>query len=387
MATQRLVGSATVGVNNAGANNIIFCKFTALATGTVSQIKVYSLVAGNAKISVYNDNAGEPGNKLTGNNTGQACVIGWNVLTIADTPVVKDTPYWLGVIVDTTGTASSNNSAGTIRYKAQTYAGFTWPASAGTGYTGGTVEDSIGAWGILTISPSSISQVISIGSPTVARLKYITLAAGISQAIAIGMPVLGKSYASVPDLPDWMDSVNIVAARLNLPMFIKGAEVNIPISVAAWTIGTLSVDVIAQTVGNLLISVAAQSVGVYLQPEWAATQGTDKNFRASQSGLAFGFYAYYGYTVPAGKTIYVTHIGGYSYAFAAADADKNQVMAISIYDETAASYLFETGGNGGAFADLSKPISIAAGHTVWFMAWNLANHNCNMTISASGYEV
>jgi len=235
----------------------------------------------------------------------------------------------------------------------------------------------------------------------------------------------------MPDYADWTESIELLGSEVMVPFDVQGAYIQVPmdlqgsliqmpvdiqgqyidlkVDIVAQTVGSIAIDISAQSIGNLnvniaaqtgnvnvniaaqsgnvTINVAAQSVGVYLQPEWAAAQGTDKNFRASQAGLSFGTYGYASYAVPTGKTLYITHIGGYSYAHAVADADKNQIMAISIYDATAPGYLFETGGNGGAFANLSKPIRVPAEHTVWFMAWNFANHDCDVSVSVSGYEV
>jgi hypothetical protein len=211
------------------------------------------------------------------------------------------------------------------------------------------------------------------------------------------------------DYADWTESMELLGTRIMLPidlqgavimvpfdiqgstimmpMDIQGQTINLEVDIVAQTIGNIGIDIKATTIGNLTIDVSAQSVGVYLQPEWASKEGTDKNFRASQANLSFGTYGLATHAVPAGKTLFITHIGGYSYAHAAADADKNQMMAISIYDTTAPGYLFETGGNGGAFANFSKPLVIPEGHTVWFMAWNFANHSCDVSVSASGYEV
>jgi hypothetical protein len=213
----------------------------------------------------------------------------------------------------------------------------------------------------------------------------------------------------MPDYADWTESIELLGSEVMVPFDVQGAFIQVPmdlqgaliqmpvdiqgqyidlkVDIVAQTVGSIAIDISAQTIGNLAISVSAQSVGVYLQPEWAASQQTDKNFRASQADLSYGCYGLATYTVPTGKTLYITHIGGYSYAYTTSYADQNHMMAISIYDETAPGYLFETGGNGGAFANFSKPLRVPAGHTIWFMAWVWANHNCNVSVSASGYEV
>jgi hypothetical protein len=147
---QRLIGRATAGVATMGGGYVLYSRFQAEESGTVSQIKVYSLVAGNAKVAIYADSSGEPGNKITGNDNSQACNASqWNTLSIDDTAVLKDTYYWIGVAIDTTGAASySAATGGTARYKPITYGAFiTWPSSAGTGFTNTGALMSLAGWG------------------------------------------------------------------------------------------------------------------------------------------------------------------------------------------------------------------------------------------------
>jgi hypothetical protein len=190
MATGKLIGSSTDGVSTMAGDYVLYAKFTAEATGKVTQIKVYSMVAGNAKISLYADNGGEPGNEITGNDSSQACSVGWNTLTIAETDVVKDTPYWIGVIVDTTGAASYAGLTGIARFKAATFAGFTWPASAGSGFTNTTAYMSLAAWGVLVISPPGLSQPIAYGTP---KLSLRIKPPGHQQVIAYGTPTISTA--------------------------------------------------------------------------------------------------------------------------------------------------------------------------------------------------
>lgn len=214
----------------------------------------------------------------------------------------------------------------------------------------------------------------------------------------------------VKDYPDYTDIMQIIGADIMVPIDIQGAYImmpvdiqaqyinlaidivaqtigNIAVNIAAADIGNIGIDIKANTLGNLTIDIEAQSIGVHLQPEWAALQGTDKGFNALTADLATGLYTSATYAVPEGATLYIAFIAGWCTANLAADRDNNQMMAISIYDETAGSYLFFCGGNGGAIANLTKPIVIPAEHTVWFMCWNFANHNCDVRVSAGGWEV
>src|SRR4030042_1198623 len=169
MATCKLLGSDINGTGNHGADYVCYCKFTALFTGKTTQIKVYSLVAGNAKIAIYADDNGEPGNKITGNDSGQACYVGWNTLTIGATQVTKDTIYWLGVNTDTSGTSSwylQSGSGAQRRQKPATYSSFTWPSNAGTGFSStNDYYQALAGYGILMLSPVRIRQPVSYGTP------------------------------------------------------------------------------------------------------------------------------------------------------------------------------------------------------------------------------
>lgn len=212
------------------------------------------------------------------------------------------------------------------------------------------------------------------------------------------------------DYPDWTDSIQIIGtdimipfdlqgANIMVPMDIQGQNIDLAIDIVAQTIGNIAIDLVAQsvgnievdikaqTIGNLVIDIEAQSVGVYLQPDWSALQGTDKNFNALSSDLATGLYTSVEYDVPGAKTLYITHIAGWSTGYLHSDRDKNQMMAVAIYDEDAGDYLFFKGGNGGAGMDMSKPVVIPGGHNAWFMCFNFANHNCDLRVSAGGYEL
>ena len=202
MATGKLLGTDINGTDTHGANNVCYCKFTAAFTGKVTQFKVYSLVAGNAKIAIYADGSGEPGNKITGNDSGQACSVGWNTLTIGATQVNKDTVYWLGVITDSTGTSSwylQSGSGAQRRHKSATYSSFTWPSNAGTGFTSTTnYYQTLAGYGILTISSTSISQTVAYGTPTVLTNAPIIQPSSIIQIIAIGTPLLRYAQTLYP---------------------------------------------------------------------------------------------------------------------------------------------------------------------------------------------
>ncbi|MCJ7515404.1 MAG: putative Ig domain-containing protein, partial [Dehalococcoidia bacterium] len=126
---QKLVGTDTSGTATVSPDYIQLSKFTASATGTISQIKVYSTALAHVKVAIYADNNDQPGALLNANNdNNQVDPNQWSNISIANTSVTSGTAYWLGAIMDTysvTKIVSTNPR----RYKAQPYAGFSWPGS------------------------------------------------------------------------------------------------------------------------------------------------------------------------------------------------------------------------------------------------------------------
>jgi hypothetical protein len=126
--------------------------------------------------------------------------------------------------------------------------------------------------------------------------------------------------------------------------------------------------------------------GLYLQPEWAARQGIDKNFLISGASKANGEYAETQYIVPSGKTLYLTQATFGLWATAAADADNNQIGDFWIYDYDELEYPAILGGNGGNQVVFSKPIVVEAGVKVGMGITNRANHTCDLWGACLGYE-
>ncbi len=128
-------------------------------------------------------------------------------------------------------------------------------------------------------------------------------------------------------------------------------------------------------------------VGVYLQPEWAAKEGTDKTFTADGSNITRGLYVLEDYLVPADKTLYIVSLSFAGFGFAAGDSDNNQFCEGSLMNLTDNEIYVSLAGNGGASIVLSKPAVFKAGKTMRIFEYNRANHACYLTVSAQGYEI
>jgi len=130
-----------------------------------------------------------------------------------------------------------------------------------------------------------------------------------------------------------------------------------------------------------------QKVGLYLQPEWAAKEGTDKNLLAEADDVPTTLSTYVTYNVPAVKTLVITHFGFAISAEIAADRDNNQIGGAWIRNETDSETLASIGGNGGGAFILPKPAIIPGGKQFRATVQNRSNHNCVILVSAHGYEL
>jgi hypothetical protein len=129
------------------------------------------------------------------------------------------------------------------------------------------------------------------------------------------------------------------------------------------------------------------AVDVVLRPEWEAYQALDKNFFGQDLNKDFGETTFVDYTVPAGKTLYITEFGCQCRAASKADADNNQICWGFIYDDTTSTFLWISGGSGGITMPFNKPLVIPATHQVSFQCFNGSNHLCDISVSAGGYEI
>lgn len=124
--------------------------------------------------------------------------------------------------------------------------------------------------------------------------------------------------------------------------------------------------------------------GLYLQPAWAAVEGTDKNLTVVGGNVVPGGNITLVYNVPAGKTLYITDLHAASSASTlAADGELNQIIYAVL---TSVTIRFRAGGNGGFAQALSKPTVFVAGSIVAFQIFNVSGHNCSLSGGMMGYE-
>jgi hypothetical protein len=186
MVTGKLLGIDSPGGGSLADDNFRLSKFTAVATGTVTEIRVYGTANGQVKVAVYTDDGGEPGALIVANNTGQLVTASqWNILTITQFSVTKDTAYWLAANMGTDA-AITTGAAGTgqDRYKGAEYDTFSFPDPAEWNGSNTRAYD-MAAWGVLVVTPSGVSQPLSSGSP---KLNLLLKPSGIEQPLCVATP-------------------------------------------------------------------------------------------------------------------------------------------------------------------------------------------------------
>jgi hypothetical protein len=174
------------------SENFVLYQFTAVTTGTCSQVRVKVSNSVNVKVAVYTDNAGEPGARLAKQDTSTACTIGWNRIALEDNcSIVSGTVYWLAFNSDATQ-VGYDLTAGVMRYKAGTYSTFTFPDPAGTGFTSTTnTIGFIAGWSTIRISVGGALTIVSTISKSIGKNVSGALTSSSTLSKAISKSVSG----------------------------------------------------------------------------------------------------------------------------------------------------------------------------------------------------
>jgi len=236
MATGRLIGSTNT--YETGYNTLKdyfqLVKFTALATGIVTEIRVYSYASGHVKVAIYADNAGEPGSLITANNSNQSVMAGqWNMLAIGNTNLTKDVNYWLAWNEDTNTCMSGHSGTQSRRYKLGAYSDFNFPDPAGSGFSSATSDICVAGWGILVLSPVSISHSIGYGS---SRLFLVIKPLSIIHSLTCGTPAVIPS-AIVIYPPSIFQDVGVGMPSIIYPQTVTSPSIAQPIAVGGLWLG------------------------------------------------------------------------------------------------------------------------------------------------------
>jgi hypothetical protein len=122
------------------------------------------------------------------------------------------------------------------------------------------------------------------------------------------------------------------------------------------------------------------TVDIVLRPEWAAKESTDKQLWG-MSGIAASatFTEALAYTVPAGKTFYITDVGFGCIGGVVAEVRGNLCI------DDAVKTIF--GGVQACSVQLSKPFVVDAGEEVEVKGLHISLDNINLAAHILGYEV
>lgn len=145
----KLVGAddASSGVLTVSHNFIVFGKFTAEASGTMTQFRFRAKTSGNVNIGIYTAHGvtGLPDVLLNSDVTTLGVIAGVNSLSFPSTSITSGTDYWLAYNTDTFDLVGTITVGGTTRYSALSF-GTGFPNPAG-GATGATWINLIAGWG------------------------------------------------------------------------------------------------------------------------------------------------------------------------------------------------------------------------------------------------
>jgi len=219
MATGKLFGADTGDtiLGYAAPDYICVSKWVSDYTGKVTEIRIRAAKSGNVKVGLYDDSENNPHNLLLA--TGSTAVTaGWNTISVTPTNVTQGTSYWTAYDTDTSNCVGLKADIGRRhQYKSLAFSS-SFPNPAGSGWivTDGYREINA-AWGILVLSPSSISQPVTHGTP---KLSLILKPSGIVQAVASGTPaVVTSSLVIYP--PGIAQAVGVGTPCLRYPQVVS----------------------------------------------------------------------------------------------------------------------------------------------------------------------
>lgn len=127
--------------------------------------------------------------------------------------------------------------------------------------------------------------------------------------------------------------------------------------------------------------------GLYSVADWAAYEGVDKNFAHDTAALTWGGSEHLSYSVPEGKTLFISGMSFTIFPESGEDADNNQIGEIHLINATTLEAPAVIGGNGGGGIVFSKPVRFKAEEELQLYVVCKANHICFMRVTCWGYEV
>ena len=148
----KLVGADDGSVNNWGTPStfLVLNKYTAVATGTATSIKVTCRSNGKVKLAIYSSSGGEPNSLLGYTNayTVSGAPTFATVPLVSSVSITSGTDYWIAFIAEQFVVGYTATGTGTRRYMADVFYSdsYAFPNPAGTGFSTDTYGHRTGAW-------------------------------------------------------------------------------------------------------------------------------------------------------------------------------------------------------------------------------------------------
>jgi hypothetical protein len=207
--TVKLLGADdATGSGDHGQGYFVLHRYQAETSGSMTLFYLRCGVAGNIKVALYADNAGEPGALITAMNTGQAVTAGWVSVSFTSTAIVSGNYYWLGFCPQYNCVRYTD--AGTRRYKAATYDTFIFPDPAGTGFNPDTYGAVTAGWGEPPVTTKTSSDTGSGADAYVSLEKGEAKTSSDAGSGVEGTPVPSASLAG----SETGSSIDATIARL-----------------------------------------------------------------------------------------------------------------------------------------------------------------------------
>ena len=127
--------------------------------------------------------------------------------------------------------------------------------------------------------------------------------------------------------------------------------------------------------------------GIYSEAAWAAREGLGKDFFQTASNQPWLGSADGTYTVPSGKTLYITDAEFSIRATYAVGADHPLSFLGQLYNDTTAVMLSHISGLVGVAKAFVKPLIIPAGEVFAYIIYNTTPVAVTISVSVHGFEI
>ena len=181
-------------------------------------------------------------------------------------------------------------------------------------------------------------------------------------------------------------NVNLTGSTIMMPVDIQAQLANININIAAQT-ANVNINIAAQA-GDVTINITAQNVGISLMPEYQAIAGQSVRIIVAGTALAFGSRLDgLGYTVPVGKTLYITCFQATNDCIGADATFANRVQGFfaDIWNTSLGTQLAILSGSWGDGITFTPPLVVPAGNIICTRIWNFGSAVNSVGNNVLGY--